>query len=53
MHSTGSIYITMVFYRYLHLTLSQTLHLAKICCISQNWFLLVEFSYKFEIQVKF
>jgi len=33
MHSIGSIYITMVFYRYPYLMLLQTLHLAKIDCL--------------------
>jgi len=49
MHSIGSIYITMVVYRYLHLILLQTLHPAKIGCLS----VLVSLIYNFEMQVKF
>jgi len=33
MYSIGSIYITMVFYRYLHGILVQSLDLAKIGCL--------------------
>jgi len=33
MHSIGSVYITMVFYRYLNFILLQTLRLAKIDCL--------------------
>ena len=50
MYSIGSIYITMVFYRYLHGILVQSLDLAKIGCllVLVSWILLY-----FEIQVKF